>query len=127
MTRREQEARKRRRERREALARAELEFAVGGALEDLHRPVIGGGDAEHPLLVQAEMERRILMASREVMLIAVYFADRCWVRAEEARRMKDELTALLMTVGPMKVPTTHSTRPGVAPTTIPMTGTEVGT
>lgn len=119
MTRREQETRRRRRARREALAKAELESILGGPMVDLHTPVIGGGDIEHPVRVKEEMERRLLRASWEVGVIGIHFARKCWVVKEEAERMPRDLTALLLAAGPMKVPTTHSTRPGTAPTTIP--------
>jgi hypothetical protein len=125
VTRREQEARKRRRLRREALEKAEREFAVGRPLVDLHAPVLGGGnDAEHFERVREAMERRIHDAAYEVGCLMTYFARKCWLPKAEADRMPRDLTALLLKVGPMRVPPTHSTaipnpHSDHRPTTIP--------
>lgn len=121
MTAREIEARRRRRERREALANAELEFANGGPLYDAFRPIMGPGmsDAQYWVHLQAELARRSEIVNAEGRRLAIYFADRCWVVMDEQRRMVASLASLLATVGPPKAAPTHSTLPGATSSTIP--------
>jgi hypothetical protein len=112
-----------RRERREAIARAEREWVCGGPLVEHDRPVIGGDDARHPELVAAAMRRAAERVQVEVRLLAAHFADRCLLlRAERGRMLADFLALhdeLARRLGPLRPEPTHTTHPGMRPPKIP--------
>lgn len=117
--RRELTRRRKIRERREALVVAEREWVCGGPLIDIAKPIIGGGDTAHPLLVQEEIARRTRIWTREAELLARHFARKCWVTLSVQERMDADYERIIAEAGPPALKPTHSTRPGVTPTTIP--------
>lgn len=114
------ETARRRRVRREALARAEREWVWGAPLVDVGEPILSGGDAfEHQAVVALEIHRRMQTIRYEAIVLARYFASKCWVVRAEAEQMDEEFLALLRSVrggGPV---VTHSTAATVTATTIP--------
>jgi hypothetical protein len=119
MTRREQETRRRRRVRAEALARAEREYAVGRPLVDASKPIIGGDAAHHEAILERELLRRAELLMAETLCLATYFAKGCWVVAAERQQMLDDFVAWHVRYGHPYVKPTHSTLSSAAPTTIP--------
>lgn len=118
---RERETRRRRRRRREALEQAEREYAAGGPLIDAFEPVIGGDEVRHPEHVAAELQMRADRLAVETMMLASYFAEKCWVSERARQAMVDTVIGWQREYGKPGVVPTHSTHAetGTRPT-IPM-------
>lgn len=118
---REIECRRRRRERREALAKAELEFVNGGPLIDQSAPVMGPGmnDAQYHAHLRIELFRRAYAMDLESRRLAVWFADGCWLVKAERDAMLYGLLDLLNRIGLPGSAPTHSTLPGATANDIP--------
>lgn len=119
MTARASETRRRRRERQEAREIAERESVCGGPLIDIGRPIIGGGDDQHPYVVANEIARRIDRLRVEADLLAMHFVRQCWVRLDEAHAMRAHYLTVIADAGPPRLAVRESTMPGVGSGTIP--------
>lgn len=119
MTTREAVTLRKRRLRRESQERAYREYVCAGPLVDASRPIIGGGDLDHPMLVQAEMNRRSARVQVETVALAVDFADRCLLVKAERFRMLWDVLALIAPLGQPYAPPVASTHPTVSTSTIP--------
>jgi hypothetical protein len=122
MTARELRTARIRRDRREARERAYREWVCGGPLVEVDRPIIGGDDFTHPLLVQAEIQRRALRIRAESMVLALHFASRCCATAPVRLAMLGEWIGYeqIAKRGPGTI-ATHTTHPSLPQTnrTIP--------
>lgn len=116
---RELECRRRRRERREELARLEREWVCGGPLVDLGETVLSGGDAmTHWQHVQRVMAERIARSQRESEALVYWFIERCNLRLVERAAAQDEMLHLIRSI-PRSWYTEGSTSEAVPGPTIP--------
>jgi hypothetical protein len=123
MTARLREELRRKRDRRDARARAYREHVCKGELVDVARPVLSGGTAEeHSRLVAERAHIRAQLAQKEADLLAIDFARRCWVTPIDEAVMIGGYFALMDAVGAPTIPAYNSTSPAVR-----TTGTHGGT